>query len=64
MLLVAFLVAASGSPSRDADSVGAVVDRRPNVVVLMTDDQTVADLDVMPHVQALLAEAGVTFERS
>ena len=30
----------------------------------MTDDQTVADLEVMPRVQRLLAAAGVTFDRS
>jgi putative cell wall-binding protein len=30
---------------------------RPNVVVLMTDDQTVADLDAMPRAQALPARA-------
>ena len=63
-LLVAFLVGACRSPAPGAEAGAAAVDRRPNVVVLMTDDQTVADLDVMPHVHALLAAAGVTFERS
>src|SRR5918995_536155 len=37
---------------------------RPNVVVLMTDDQTVADLEAMPRTQALLAASGVGFDRS
>ena len=37
---------------------------RPNIVVLMTDDQTVADLAVMPRVERLLASAGVSFDRS
>jgi N-acetylglucosamine-6-sulfatase len=36
---------------------------RPNVVVLMTDDQTVSDLDAMPRAQALLGAGGVTFDR-
>jgi N-acetylglucosamine-6-sulfatase len=39
-------------------------DVRPNVVVLMTDDQTVESLRVMPNVQYLLADQGVTFDNS
>jgi N-acetylglucosamine-6-sulfatase len=38
--------------------------QRPNVVVLMTDDQTVADLDAMPRTRAVLARRGVSFDRS
>ena len=34
---------------------------RPNVVVVMTDDQTVESLRVMGNVQALIAKQGVTF---
>ncbi|MDQ3103443.1 MAG: sulfatase [Actinomycetota bacterium] len=37
---------------------------RPNVVVVMTDDQTVESMRVMPKVQALLAEKGITFANS
>jgi N-acetylglucosamine-6-sulfatase len=37
---------------------------RPNVVVIETDDQTVADLASMPHTRALFAPDGVTFRRS
>ncbi|MDR9371732.1 sulfatase [Conexibacter sp. JD483] len=37
---------------------------RPNVVVLMTDDQTVADLAAMPRARALLGREGVGFDRS
>lgn len=36
---------------------------RPNVVVVMTDDQTMDELKVMPHVQAL-AKEGVSFPSS
>ena len=64
VLLMAILVGASRSPAPGAEAIAAGEDRRPNVVVLMTDDQTVADLDVMPHVRRLLAAAGVTFDRS
>jgi arylsulfatase A-like enzyme len=36
----------------------------PNVVVIETDDQTVADLAAMPQTRALIGDAGVTFTRS
>jgi N-acetylglucosamine-6-sulfatase len=35
-----------------------------NVVVLMTDDQTVGDMAVMPRTRRLIGRAGVTFTRS
>jgi N-acetylglucosamine-6-sulfatase len=38
--------------------------RRPNVLVLMTDDQTLESLRVMTNVRELLAERGTTFTRS
>ena len=38
--------------------------RRPNVVVVMTDDQTVESMRAMPQVQRLLADRGVTFANS
>lgn len=37
---------------------------RPNVVVIMTDDQTVRSLRVMSNVKRLLAARGTTFARS
>jgi N-acetylglucosamine-6-sulfatase len=37
---------------------------RPNVVVIMTDDQTVKSLRVMPKVERLLADKGATFANS
>ena len=37
---------------------------RPNVVVLMTDDQTVEDMAVTPRTRALIGSQGVTFDRS
>ncbi len=33
----------------------------PNVVVIMTDDQTVESMRVMPEVRSLLADQGTTF---
>jgi arylsulfatase A-like enzyme len=36
----------------------------PNVVVVETDDQTVADMAAMPQTRALIGDAGVTFDHS
>ncbi|MDX6652892.1 MAG: N-acetylglucosamine-6-sulfatase [Solirubrobacterales bacterium] len=36
---------------------------RPNVVVIMTDDQNVSDLAVMPKTRRLLADQGARFDR-
>jgi N-acetylglucosamine-6-sulfatase len=38
--------------------------QRPNVVTVMTDDQTVESLRVMPRVKRLLMDQGTTFDRS
>jgi arylsulfatase A-like enzyme len=40
------------------------LDRRPNVVVVMTDDQTVADMQVMARTRRLIGGQGVTFDQS
>jgi N-acetylglucosamine-6-sulfatase len=37
--------------------------KRPNIVVLQTDDQTVQDTEVMPKVKRLLQDRGVTFDQ-
>lgn len=40
---------------------GASADRRPNVVLITTDDQTLSDMHWMPRTRRLLGAAGVTF---
>ncbi len=35
---------------------------RPNIVFLLTDDMNLADIDYMPNVKSLLADAGVSFD--
>jgi N-acetylglucosamine-6-sulfatase len=45
---------------RDDRATGAV--RKPNIVLITTDDQTLASLRVMDHVQRLLVERGASFE--
>jgi arylsulfatase A-like enzyme len=53
---------AAGVPAAaDARPVGAGEDRRPNILVVMTDDMAVTDLALMPKVQRLLARQGTTF---
>src|SRR5919201_7151977 len=42
----------------------AAAQGRPNVVVVMTDDQTVRDLKFMPLVQRDLVKQGTTFRKS
>jgi N-acetylglucosamine-6-sulfatase len=37
---------------------------RPNIVMLMTDDQTLADMEVMPKTRHLIGDAGVTFSNA
>ncbi|MBA2325466.1 MAG: sulfatase [Actinobacteria bacterium] len=59
-LLAAVLVSAGLTSCASGDS----LDLRPNVVVIMTDDQTVESMRVMPNVRDLLAEHGVTFTNS
>ena len=39
----------------------AAPDERPNVLVIQTDDQTLADLDVMPNVRSLITAQGAKF---
>ena len=56
-LLLACLVFLLGAGAADARE-------RPNILVIMTDDQTVQDLRVMPQTRALLADQGTTFTNS
>jgi N-acetylglucosamine-6-sulfatase len=56
-------VATSRGAERTDVRVAASVDR-PNIVVIMTDDQTVESMRVMPKVQALLADEGTSFSNS
>ena len=57
--VVAILLAILGSGS----GAQAAAPQRPNVVVVMTDDQTVRQLDHMPNVEAELAAEGASYER-
>lgn len=55
-----FLPNGSGEEDQTAAAVG--IPKRPNIVVILTDDQRMDDLRVMKHVNALLAnDGGVSF---
>ena len=63
-LALGALVAAAvtgGAPDRAEAAKGQ---KRPNVIVLMSDDQTAASQSVMKHTNALLGDRGATFDNS
>jgi hypothetical protein len=49
---------------RDSDAAAANADGRPNIVVVMSDDQDLASMRVMGNVQSLLERQGTTFNKS
>ncbi len=53
--LLAFAWSDSGAPG------AAAADARPNVVVVMSDDQTLEEMRFMPKTERLIGEAGATF---
>ena len=55
LLLSAVALLAGG----DRDAPAAV--RKPNIVLITTDDQTLASMAVMPRVRRLLVDRGATF---
>jgi N-acetylglucosamine-6-sulfatase len=62
------LVAAVGAvSSRDHDGSAQAAPtavERPNIVVLETDDQTLAEMEVLPNVRRLIGDQGVTFDNN
>jgi N-acetylglucosamine-6-sulfatase len=54
--LVAFALPASAAAAKQKE--------RPNVVVIMTDDQDFRSMPVMPKTRRLIGKAGVTFDRN
>jgi arylsulfatase A-like enzyme len=47
-----------------APRLATAADPRPNILVIMTDDQTMADMRVLPKTRALLGAKGTTFANS
>ena len=59
-LLVVLVVVAGGST---APAPEAATPTRPNIVVIETDDQTLAEMEVLPNVRRLIGDEGVTFDK-
>lgn len=57
VVVASILLGAGGAAAQGADA-------RPNVVVVMTDDQTVEDLIAMPATRRAFVRHGVTFQNS
>jgi N-acetylglucosamine-6-sulfatase len=58
------LMSALGLAVTGHRTAGAATAVRPNVIVLMTDDQTFDDMAVMPQTRRLIGAAGTTFDRA
>ena len=68
LLIVAALAVATAGAVGVHESGGsaraAAAPPRPNIVVLETDDQTLAEMDVLPAVKRLIGDEGVTFDHN
>jgi N-acetylglucosamine-6-sulfatase len=63
LVAVASGVAVGAKDKGDAHAAAAAV-ARPNIIVLETDDQTLAEMDVLPSVRRLIGAQGVTFDNN
>ncbi len=59
--VAAALIALAVAGSAQGRPTSADRDGRPNILVVMTDDMSAADLELMPNVQRLLVRKGTTF---
>jgi arylsulfatase A-like enzyme len=64
LLVSVYLLTGCGPPAEQAKPVAARTPEPPNIVLVLTDDQTVAEMKYMPEVRSLLAEEGTTFENT
>jgi arylsulfatase A-like enzyme len=62
MAALALLLTLALAGDASARPTSADGDGRPNILVVMTDDMSAADLELMPNVQKLLAKKGTTFD--
>jgi N-acetylglucosamine-6-sulfatase len=64
VMVGAALVAVLGGSAPERVSAAPAAAKRPNIVLIDTDDQTQASVRFMPNVQRLLAAQGATFDNS
>ncbi|TMK69429.1 MAG: sulfatase [Actinobacteria bacterium] len=58
---IAIIAAVSAS---GPNSTARAAESRPNILVLETDDQTLAEMEVLPNVRRLIGDEGVTFDNN
>jgi len=55
---------AVGAREHGSSAQAAAAPQRPNILVLETDDQTLAEMEVLPNVRRLIGDQGVTFDNN
>ncbi|HEX7143689.1 MAG TPA: sulfatase, partial [Gaiellaceae bacterium] len=55
---------AVGAREHGSSALAAPPAQRPNVLILETDDQTLAEMEVLPNVRRLIGDQGVTFDNN
>ena len=61
VVAMASIVALAAAPSAGARTVANTKDGKPNILVVMTDDEALSDLQAMPNLKSLVANQGATF---
>lgn len=61
VVMTSIVLGGLAAPVTHIDAASAAPDERPNVVLIVTDDQRWDTLWAMPNVRSLLGDAGVTF---
>jgi N-acetylglucosamine-6-sulfatase len=64
VVLIAVVGAASSREHGGSAQAAPAAVARPNILVLETDDQTLAEMEVMPSVKRLIGDQGVTFDNN
>jgi N-acetylglucosamine-6-sulfatase len=62
--LVVAVAGAVGAHRSGGSAQAAAAPPRPNIVVIETDDQTLAEMEVLPNVRRLIGDEGVTFDNN
>ena len=60
--LIAGIAVGAQENGGSAEAAVAQTAQRPNIIVLETDDQTLAEMQVLPNVRRLIGDEGVTFD--
>ena len=58
------IVLFAGTEKNGTSAQAAPAPTRPNIVVLETDDQTLAEMEVLPNVRSLIGAEGATFDNN